>query len=256
MGQALASASDIDTSTGVDYEQYAIGSQLEISQILKGVMRHAGLITAAVGGDDFFLTTILAVDDEAGTLMLECQHDARHVARMLKRQRLLCNTTLDKVRIQFICDTLSLAMSNNQEALRTALPRDLIRLQRRENYRIATPIAKPVKCTISIPRGHSRASVDLNLLDISCGGISVLTPADLFTPELGACYDCAIHLPGATALRTRVQARNAFMSQLANGKIAQRSGFMFVDLRENMLAAIQRYIMSLERQRNLREIGR
>ena len=256
MGQALSNAVDNDTSAGADYEQYAIGSRLEICQILKGVMRHAGLITAAVGSDDFFLTTILAVDDEDGYLMLECQHDSKHVPRMLKRQRLLCNTTLDKIKIQFICEDLKLAICNNREALRAALPRDLMRLQRRENYRISTPIAKPVKCTISIPHSDLRGSVELTLMDISCGGIAVLTPANLFKPELGAQFDCALHLPGAPALRTRVQARNAFMLNLPNGKIAQRCGFMFVDLRQNMLAAMQRYIMSLERQRNAMEIGK
>jgi c-di-GMP-binding flagellar brake protein YcgR len=94
-----------------------------------------------------------------------------------------------------------------------------------------------------------RASVELSLIDISCGGIAVLTPPELFRPELGACYDCTIHLPGATALRTRVQARNAFMMTLASGKSAQRAGFAFVDLRESMLATIQRYIMGLERKR-------
>jgi c-di-GMP-binding flagellar brake protein YcgR len=58
-----------------------------------------------------------------------------------------------------------------------------------------------------------------------------------------------LHLPGTAALRTRVQARNAYMMKLANGKITQRSGFAFVNLRESMLSTIQRYIMSLERQR-------
>ena len=35
------------------------------------------------------------------------------------------------------------------------------------------------------------------------------------------------------------------MMNLANGKVAQRSGFAFVDLRESMLATIQRFIMVL-----------
>ena len=94
----------------------------------------------------------------------------------------------------------------------------------------------------------------MSLVDISCGGIAVLTPPELFTPELGANYDCALHLPGSAALRTQVQARNAFMMRLANGKVAQRSGFAFVNLRESMLATVHRYIMVLERQRKTQAV--
>jgi len=243
-------ANPIDAgAAAADYHQYAIASRLGITQILHAIMRHAGLITASVGGEDFFLTSIVNIDDEAGYLMLECERNGRHVERILARQRLLCNTTLDKIKIQFVCEDISLAVCDGRDTFRAGLPQDLLRLQRREYFRMATPIVTPVKCTISIPGSDMRSTVELSLIDISCGGIAVLTPAELFTPELGAFYDCTIHLPGAAALRTRVQARNAFMIKLANDKVAQRSGFAFVDLRESMLATIQRYIMALERQR-------
>jgi c-di-GMP-binding flagellar brake protein YcgR len=240
---------DAGSSAGIDYDQYAIASRLEISQILHAIMRHAGLITASVGGEDFFLTSIVRIDDEAGYLMLECERNGRHVERILAKQRLLCSTTLDKIKIQFVCEHIEIAVCDGRDAFKAALPQDLLRLQRREYFRMTTPIATPVKCTVALPPGDRRATVELSLVDISCGGIAVLTPQELFTPELGACYDCTIHLPGAAALRARVQARNAYMTKLANGKSAQRSGFAFVDLRESMLATIQRYIMGLERQR-------
>jgi c-di-GMP-binding flagellar brake protein YcgR len=255
MQQALASVVEGGIAA-VDYDQYSISSRMEISQILRGIMRHAGLITASVGGDDFFLTSLISINDDDGYLMLECDRNGVHMERILKKQRLWCSTTLDKIKIQFACTDLELELCDGRDALKATLPQDLIRLQRRENYRMRTSVATPVKCTITLPRSNVRASVDLSLVDISCGGIAVLTPPELFTPELGAHYDCAIHLPGTAALRTRVQARNAFMLNLANGKVAQRSGFMFLDLRESMLATIQRYIMTLERQRKSTNTGR
>ncbi len=242
-------ATALNTDSAADYHQYAIASRLEISQILRAVMRHAALITASVGGEDFFLTSLVRVDDEAGYLMLECDRNGKHMERVLAKQRLLCSTTLDKIKIQFVCTDIETATCDGRDAFRAALPQELLRLQRREYFRVPTPIIAPVKCTISIPQSDARATVELSLIDISCGGIAVLTPHELFTPELGAYYDCTIHMPGAAAMRTRVQARNAFMMKLANGKVAQRSGFAFVDLRESMLATIQRYIMGLERQR-------
>jgi c-di-GMP-binding flagellar brake protein YcgR len=232
-----------------DYHQYAVASRLEINQILQALTRHAALITATIAGEDFFLTSIIKIDDNAGYLILEGERTGRDVGRIMNRQRLLCNTTLDKIKIQFVCEGLEIVDCDGRDAFKTPLPQDLRRLQRREAYRISTPITTPVKCTILVPRGDTHAAVELRLIDISCGGISVLLPPELFTPELGTHYDCTIHLPGTAALRTRVQARNAFMINLTGGKVAQRSGFAFVDLRESMLATVQRYIMALERQR-------
>ena len=114
------------------------------------------------------------------------------------------------------------------------------------------PITAPVKCTLSAVDGDAPAAVQLNLIDISCGGIAVLTPPEMFSPELGNHYACTIHLPGIPALRMKVQARNGFMVKLASGKPMQRNGFAFVNLPESMLSAIQRYIMNVERERRTR----
>ena len=127
-----------------------------------------------------------------------------------------------------------------------------MRLQRREYYRMAIPVSAPVKCTLSAVDGDTSAAVQLNVLDISCGGIAVLTPPEMFSPELGNHYACTIQLPGIPPLRMKVQARNGFMVKLATGKPMQRNGFAFVNLPENMLAAIQRYIMNVERERRTR----
>lgn len=253
MSNLAAIPSDNFPSAEIDYHQYSIASALEISQILHAIMRHSGLITATVGGDEFFLTSIVRIDDDAGYLMLECERDGRHAERVLRRQRLLCSTTLDKIKIQFVCQGIELERCDGFDVFKAALPQDLLRLQRRENFRMATPILSPTKCTLSVPHDDKRKTVDLSLIDISCGGIAALTPPELFTPELGATYECALHLPGSAALRTQAQARNAFMMRLANGKVAQRSGFAFVNLRESMLATIHRYIMVLERQRKTRD---
>ena len=176
-------------------------ARLEISRVARRRLRQAALITASVGGDEFFLTTLVRVDDETGTLMLESAKSSKHVARVLEKQRLLCNTTLDKIKIQFVCTDLEVAVCDGQDAFKAALPAELLRLQRREYFRVATPIVSPVKCTFSIPKNGGMSAVELSLIDISCGGIAALTPQDLFTPELGASYDCTLHLPrwGAAA---------------------------------------------------------
>ena len=235
-----------------DYHQYVIGSRIEITQLLHGIMRQTALVSASVGNDDSFLTTIVAIDDQEGYLLLERARATEQARRVLSKQRLLCSTSLDKVKIQFVCEDIEEAEFERHPVFKLALPHELMRLQRREYYRMPIPLSIPVKCALSSVDGDTTAAVQLNLLDISCGGIAVLTPPEMFSPELGKHYACALHLPGIPALRTQVQARNGFMQKMANGKPMQRSGFQFVSLSQSMLSQIQRYIMNVERDRRTR----
>jgi flagellar brake protein len=241
-----------DFPAAVDYEQFLISSRLEISQILHAIMRQGSLITASLGGSDFFLTSIVSVDADGGHLMIECDRNGMHTERVLGKRRLPCSTTLDKIKIQFACNGVEAATYGGNSTYKVGFPDDLLRLQRREYFRMPTPVVTPVKCALTVAHGGRRGNIELNLIDISCGGISLLMPPDVFTPQPGACFDCTLHLPGTSALRTRVQARNTFELKLANGKLTRRTGFAFIDLRENLHATIQRYIMNLERQRKSR----
>jgi len=248
----ISAAAPPPPPAALDRSQYMVFSRLEINQILHSIMRRAALITAASGGNDFFLTSIIAIDDEDDYLLLECGRQDENNVHALKKQSLSCSTTLDKVQIQFGCEHIEAVIHGGHNAFKIPLPKEMLRLQRREAYRMATPILTPVKCTIVASSKEAPATVQLNLLDISCGGVAILTPPEIFTPEIGAQYSCNLHLPIGRGLQTRIQARNAFMLTLANGKVAQRSGFAFVGLPESNLVTVQRYIMELERQRRSR----
>jgi c-di-GMP-binding flagellar brake protein YcgR len=238
--------------------QYAVGSRLEILQILAAIMRQGALVTASPGGNSFFLTAITAIDEDDGTLLLECGRQQEQIENVLKQQRLKCSTALDKVKIQFMCEGIEIVDTGRGLAFKMPLPQEMIRLQRREHFRIGIPMASPVKCAIFLPEPEPAqpAKVELSVHDISGGGIAVITPPALFTPEIGAEYSCLISLPGTTGARALIQARNAFMITLANGKVTQRSGFAFVRPAESLLATIQRYIMNLERARRMQSNGR
>ena len=258
MSGHAAHVAEVDSREAIDDNQYTVASRLEIAQILNAIMRQNTLITASPGGDDFFLTSIVSVDDRTDCLMLECGRHQQQIQSALKKQRLMCSTSLDKVKIRFLCEGIEIAGSEREPLLKMPLPRELLRLQRREHFRIGTPMSGAVKCTITaLDADQTQAgNVELNLHDISCGGIAVMTPPTLFTPELGTKYNCLIGLPGTAGVRAVIQARNAFMITLANGKVTQRSGFAFVKPAESLLATIQRYIMNLERTRRMKDRDR
>jgi c-di-GMP-binding flagellar brake protein YcgR len=241
----------IDHLESDDDTKFVTVSRLEISQILHALERDAALVTASLGEDNFFLTSILEVNDDAQRLLIEIGKDNPYKTRLLAGQHLACVTSLKKIKIRFELSALTLVTYREQAAFSAPLPRQLMRLQRREYYRMPTPVLKSVTCSIS-SLGKDAAPLQFNVLEMSCGGITVIIPPEIFSPELGAYYECNIRLPGSELLKTRVWSRNAVLVTLANGKRSQRSGFGFVDLPQRAVVMIQRYLMQLECERKER----
>ena len=249
MPDAAAVADRMDLAAENRDNPFLVESGLEIAHLLSALMREAALITVNVDAYDFFLTSVVAVDSDAGCVYLERGRGKLRPVQELNNRRLAYSTTLDKVKIRFTCTGIEAVSYAGSEAYRIPLPLELMRIQRREFYRVPAPMGTPVKCRLSADDNTTDAIVELHLSDISCGGISVQAPPALFTPELGACYACTLLLPDTSGLRVQVQARNAHMVTLRNGKIVQRSGFAYVKPAASTLAGIQRYILRLERQR-------
>ena len=243
---------DIDQQDADEFNKFVTVSRLEISQILHALERQAVLVTAGVGGDKFFLTSIVEVNEETDQVLIESGRHNPHKERVLEGQKISCTTSLDKIKIRFQLDWAVLATHAGQEVFAAALPRALMRLQRREYYRMSVPVLAPVKCAISPLQKGAPAASELNLLDISCGGIALMASPEIFSPELGAHYMCTLKLPENEPLKSELEARNSYMIALPGNKPSQRSGFMFVNLPGRSLATIQRYLMQLERLRRER----
>jgi c-di-GMP-binding flagellar brake protein YcgR len=95
----------------------------------------------------------------------------------LLAKQLLLTAAIDKVKVQFTLGKLSETQHAGLPAFSAALPDKLLRLQRRECFRLSTPITKPVKCIAMIKRADgSTFLLEASLLDISGGGIGLMAP--------------------------------------------------------------------------------
>ena len=240
-----------DKST--DDGQYAVSSSLEIGQILQSLARRAVLLKAELAGGDFFLTSIVAVDVAGGRMWIDTTPDRDEVDRVLRAARITFSGSLEKVQIRFACSGIEAGQYDGSPAFRAALPRTLSRLQRREHFRIQTPLVPPLKCVVTHSRDGQPAAVELVVADISCGGLSLIIGPGQFEPVPGEAYPCAIALPGAT-LRSAIELHHTHVIRSAQGKESLRSGFSFVNAPEALITAIQRYIMRLERERRARSV--
>lgn len=233
-------------------DRYVVHDSLEIEFILRSVQRHNALMTVYVGsGGDFFVTSVLDVLPREG-LVFDCAPDAAVNARAGSGAQLSFATADDRVLIQFSTPRGYATEQGGKPALRSELPARLLRLQRREFFRLTTPIVNPLKCTLSVQREGQLQRVTLRVLDISGGGISVSAGPHDPHLETGVRYPCTLDLPDTGIVHAELELRSTFEVTMANGTKSQRSGCAFVGLTEKTMGLIQRYILQEDRARRVK----
>lgn len=239
-----------------NWHDFEVESRREIIALLRGIGEKNQLIRMLIKGEaDVCVTSVLDVDEAAQAVYLDCSIDQDQNRRVLASRQLSFETTLDKVRILFAAENVEATIYEGNPAFKIAIPATLIRLQRREFYRIATPVSNPVRVLIALP-AELGGPTSFPLADISCGGISILDNKMILGNAVGKEYpDCRIDLPEVGAVATALQVRNSLDLTLLNNKSNRRLGCEFRNISRGALAAVQRYITKLERERNARIAG-
>ena len=246
-----------DNSLLENWHDFEVDSRREIVALLRAIGEKNQLIRMLVRGEaDVCVTSILDVDPDTNSIYFDCSIDPDQNRRILEAKRLALETTLDKIRIMFSTEGAEATTYNGGPALLMEIPATLIRLQRREFYRMPTPVSNPVRATIPIPPELGGGNAVVPLADISCGGIAILDNKLLLGSSIGHKYaNCRIDLPEIGVVTTGLRIRNSMELTLLNNKTNRRLGCEFIDISRGNLAVVQRYITKLERERNARVAG-
>lgn len=238
--------------------RYKIHARREIINLLRNVGARNQLVRMQANqGADSVVTSILDIDDIDGTVIIDCAPSQVTNERLLKSSDISFETVLDNIRILFSAPKVESCIHENRPALFIAIPASVVRLQRREFYRVLPPVTTPVKCTIPIPdeTGKVLTTVVAPVSNVSGGGICVADEKKQINADFGTDYpNCRLELPGNPVTVT-LRLKNAQDIALNNGKSIRRLGFMFVNPSIAIEAAVQRYITKLERERNARKAG-
>lgn len=242
------------------YGRYLLHSRTEIIFVLRAAMQKGSMITAHFDeGKSFLLTALLDVDADKGTLVFDLGSDRQMNERALRAKRIIFTTALDKVKIQFRVPHLESVKHGGRMAFRSQLPTSLLRLQRREYYRLVTPVATPIICQMLLSRSPQAAPAEtaVPLLDISGGGVGLLARPELEGAfQVGDVFtDCRIELPEEGLLVCNLAVRNKFHVTTKSGNQHLRVGCEFDNLPGTRLSMVQRYITRVERERKARAAG-
>ncbi|NTV11813.1 MAG: flagellar brake protein, partial [Zoogloea sp.] len=239
-----------------DYSQYLLRDRREILAILRALIQKRALITAYVeGSNDSFLTALLEISQNERQILLDTSSQEETNRRAEAAPRLVCTTQLDKVKIQFAILGVERVPHGKHTAFMAGLPDSLLRLQRREYFRMLAPIVDSLTCHIPVKGKDGKVQTfEARVVDISGGGIAVMVPPDglELAPEMEF-VDCRLMLPEIGPITAKLRVRNIFRIGGSNNVPHLRAGCEFMNLQGNASSAIMRYIMKVERARNARE---
>lgn len=239
-----------ETLSRREENEHGIASSREITAILKHIADNATRVALYyIDGSYSILTTLLGVNDNG--LWLEQTANTHDNQRILESDNLLLVSTHLDVKVQFAANRVRGMEHQGYPAFHLPLPKTLYRLQRRENFRLDVPSAKPLRCVI--PAGDPKAGKPriVSLMDISAGGMKLTYAESDIELIQGKIYEnCEIDLPDAGTINVTMVVRSLFSLPTQSGQIIKRAGCQFINLGGTSNILLQRYINSMQRLKN------
>jgi c-di-GMP-binding flagellar brake protein YcgR len=239
-----------------EYSKYLLHTKNEIFPVLKRLAEEVAQVTMFFnGGRDMVITSIVSFDNDF--LILDFGPSGELNRKALAADRLFCISQLDKVKIQFLLRGVTQVDDGGRPAFQTRRPENMLRLQRREFFRMTLPITRPLnmKATLKLASGANQ-SMDIQVCDISGGGLSIVNLDKAIPIESGLVLEsCRLDLPEVGMVTCTLKVCSVQETVNRSGASFHRAGCEFVKLAGPMSTLIQRYIIKMERERKARESG-
>jgi flagellar brake protein len=227
--------------------EYLITNPKEIVSILQTIAQRKSRVALYYNeGISMVLTMVLAVDENG--VWIDAASNPQDNRLIERSKRIIFVSTHNQAKVQFIATDVMLGTYEDAPAFSLGLPRKLLRLQRRDYYRLVTAETGALNCIIRAVANQDLQH-EVTVMDISIGGVALVCEQTGVELHPGMVYEhCQIDLPEIGTLEATIEVKNTFEITDRNGKVKRRAGCVFVkpDGRTTML--LQRYVAQMQQQ--------
>lgn len=233
-------------------ENFIVRHDLQILQIIKSLKdEENGLKVSFNHGEDDYLTRIIHIASDHQHLYLDMTIDEAFNKRMAESPELLIHKD-NGIRIKWKAREHRIAKLSDGYALKMEMPAALVRLQRRELFRLKPPMVTPIPCVIPVPDTENAEiinNIQHNITDVSLGGVGLIIQNDLHPSiEVGATFEgCKIDFPKLGQALLNLEVKNIVTLNSDKPEEKHRVGLEFKKPSRSSEGLIQQYTFNLER---------
>jgi c-di-GMP-binding flagellar brake protein YcgR len=236
--------------------RYQVSSRREIIALLSAMMKDNLRLTMLLKDMDIeneVPTSILHMDEDA--MFLKAAPDPDLNKAIVESGDIVFAANPHNALIKF-SGKVQRTQVEHFLALKVSIPESLVRIQRREFFRIAVPAAASLRCKISFTGADGQFNIVwASVHNISAGGIGITDNSACMPLATDITYnDCKLELGVAVQVPVRLKVCSSRKEELQNERFLHHFGCEFVETPRAVLASIQRYILQLERELNAQKI--
>ncbi|MDR3412685.1 MAG: flagellar brake protein [Formivibrio sp.] len=232
-----------------DIGPYRLSSPIEVGFVLRSLAQRADFITVYFNsGRDLLITRILDANLKARQFVFDLSGHQASNAALQKVDKAVFVGMPDGVKVQFSTGPIHEVSFEGQPAFAAPFPQDLIKLQRREFFRLVTPLSNPYFCRLSL-KGVETIRLDVH--DISLGGAGMWFPeAHVDKIGIGLKFSQVMFdLGPGGVMRVDIEVRNCRPVINRQGQTQYIVGVRFSNMARAQEAGLQKLISLLERER-------
>ena len=230
-------------------ERFHVVGTRPIAFLLGGYARTNDQFSVSFGGEEMMLTTLLIAQPDRNLLVFDCSGSADINRRFLQSSHNVFAGRPGGIHVQFTTGRASEMIYGGSKAFSVALPKHVVRLQRRNTFLIETPRGKPLQFFGRLASGKL---LNFPAHDISVAGLGMtalalpdgLAPGDRLD-------NCHFALPeDEHELFFSAMVRHVTPQVGRTGQQQWRIGLHVENMPGVEESRIQRYIAKVERERH------
>ncbi|MGZ5009881.1 MAG: flagellar brake protein [Methylobacter sp.] len=232
-----------------DISSFLVQNPKQINDNLSLLVKSKCLLSARFGAhNESYITTLLSINAGDNSLVLDCGSKEDLNQRILNADKVSFDADYNGIKVSFSTVALKRITYKNESAFTMPIPKALYWMQRREYYRVKSPLSKTSYCQLIVA---GRDPVNLKLYDISLTGFSMLNVSkevsDLLVP--GTSFsDSKLILSGAGESMVSFEIRAKYIINPNKTQKIQKIGCKFIKITHRVEETIQRYMHQIQRE--------